>query len=42
MNTINNANSQIYIDIPGEDKVVCLLNSYLGLNFDVLHAATKN
>ena len=40
--TINTANSQIYINIPREDSVVSLLNSYLDLNFDVLHAATNN
>ena len=42
ISTINTANSQIYINIPGEDSVVSLLNSYLDLNFDVLHAATNN
>ena len=42
INTINTANSQIYINIPGEDSVISLLNSYLELNFDVLHAATNN
>ena len=40
--TINTANSQVYINIPREDSVVSLLNSYLDLNFGVLHAATKN
>ena len=40
--TINTANSQIYINIPREDSVISLLNSYLDLNFDVLHAATNN
>ena len=39
--TINTANSQIYINVPREDRVISLLNSYLDLNFDVLHAATK-
>ena len=42
ISTINTANSQIYINIPREDSVVSLLNSYLDLNFDVLHAATNN
>ena len=42
ISTINTANSQIYINIPREDSVVSLLNSYLELNFDVLHAATNN
>ena len=42
ISTINTANSQIYIIIPREDSVISLLNSYLELNFDVLHAATNN
>ena len=42
ISTINTANSQIYIKIPGEDSVISLLNSYLDLNFDVVHAATNN
>ena len=41
-NTINTANSQIYINTPREDSVSSLLNSYLDLNFDVLHAASGN
>ena len=42
ISTINTANSQIYINIPREDSVISLLNSYLNLNFDVVHAATNN
>ena len=42
ISTINTANSQIYINIPIEGSVISLLNSYLELNFDVLHAATSN
>ena len=42
INTINTANSQVYINIPREDSVISLLNSYLDLNFDVLHARTNN
>ena len=42
ISTINTANSQVYIIIPREDSVISLLNSYLELNFDVLHAATNN
>ena len=42
ISTINNPNSQVYINIPKEDSVISLLNSYLELNFDVLHAATNN
>ena len=42
ISTINSANSQIYIIIAREDGVVSLLNSYLELNFDVLHAANIN
>ena len=38
--TINTSNSQININIPREDTVISLLNSYLGLHFDVLRAAT--
>ena len=42
ISTINTANSQIYINIPREDSVISLLNSYLEKNFDVLQAATNN
>ena len=42
ISTINTANSQIYINIPREHSVISLLNSYIELNFDVLHAANKN
>ena len=42
ISTINTANSQIYINIPREDSVISLLNSYLNINFDVLNAATNN
>ena len=42
ISTINTANSQVYINIPREDSVISLLNSYLESNFDVLHAATNN
>ena len=42
ISTINTANSQIYINIPREYSVISLLNSYLELNFDVLHAANNN
>ena len=42
ISTINTANSQTYINIPREDSVISLLNSYLELNFDVLHAADNN
>ena len=42
ISTINTANSQIYINIPREDSVISLLNSYLELNFDVLQAANNN
>ena len=42
ISTINTANSQIYINIPREDSVISLLNSYNELNFDVLHAADNN
>ena len=42
ISTINTANSQICINIPREDSVISLLNSYLELNFDVLQAANNN
>ena len=42
ISTINTANSQVYINIPREDSVVSLLNSYLELNFDVLRADNSN
>ena len=42
ISTRNTANSQIFINIPREDSVFSLLNSYLDLNFDVVHAATNN
>ena len=40
--TINTANSQVYINIPREDSVISLLNSYLEVNFDVLRADNSN
>ena len=40
--TKNTPNSQVYINIPREDSVISLLNSYLEFNFDVLHAVTNN
>ena len=36
INSINTANSQMYINIPRENSVAPLLNSYLDLNFEVL------
>ena len=42
ISTINTANSQIYINLPREDSVISLLNSYLELKFDVLNTATYN
>ena len=42
ISTINTDNSQIYITISGEESVISLLNSYLGLNLDVVQAATNN
>ena len=42
ISTTNTANSQIYINLPREDSVISLLNSYIDLNFDVVHAATNN
>ena len=37
--TINTPNSQIYINIPREDSVISLLNSYLDLNFEIIKKA---
>ena len=34
--TINTPNSQIFINIPREDSVISLLNSYLDLSFEVI------
>ena len=42
ISTINTANSQVYINMPREDSVISLLNSYLELNFDVLRADNSN
>ena len=42
ISTINTANSQIYINIPREDSVISLLNSYIELNFDALRADNSN
>ena len=42
ISAINTVNLLVYINIPREDSVISLLNSYLEINFDVLHAATKN
>ena len=42
ISTINTPKSQIYINRPTEDCVISLLNSYIELNFGVLHAATGN
>ena len=42
ISTINTANSQVYINIPREDSVISLLNSYLELKFDVLRADNSN
>ena len=42
ISTINTATSQIYVNKPREDSVNSFLNSYLDLNFDVVHAATTN
>ena len=42
ISTINTANSQIYINISREDSLFSLLNSYLDLDLDMVHAATNN
>ena len=40
--TINTPNSQIYINIPREDFVISLINSYLDLNFEVIKKADNS
>ena len=40
--TINTPNSQIYINIPREDSVISLLNSYLDLKFEVIKRADNS
>ena len=40
--TINTPNSQIYINIPREDSVISLLNSYLDFNFEVIKRADNS
>ena len=40
--TINTPNSQIYINIPREDSIISLLNSYLDLNFEVIKKADNS
>ena len=39
--TISTASSRICLNIHREDSVIFLINSYLDLNFDVLHADTN-
>ena len=40
--TINTPNSQMYVNIPGEDSVISLLNCYLDLNFEVIKRADNS
>ena len=42
ISTIKTANSQLYIRTPRENSVTSLSNSYLEINFDVLHAASND
>ena len=42
ISTINTANSQNYINIPREDSVISLLDSYIELIFDVLRVDNSN
>ena len=42
ISTLNTPNAQLFINLPRKDSAIILLNSYLELNFDVLHAATGN
>ena len=40
--TINTPNSQIYNNIPREDSVISLMNSYLDLNFEIIKRADNS
>ena len=40
--TINTPKSQIFINIPREDSLISLLNSYLDLNFEVIKKADNS
>ena len=40
--TINTPYSQIYVNIPREDSVISLLNSYLDLSFEVIKRADNS
>ena len=40
--TIDSPNSQIYINIPREDSVISLLNSFLDMNFEVIKGADNS
>ena len=42
ISTINNAKSQIVINISREDSNNSLLKSYLDIDFNVLHACTDS
>ena len=42
ISTINTASSQIYINIPREDSLISLLNSYIDINFDVVHGVNND
>ena len=42
ISTINTPNNQIYMNIPREDSVISLLNSYLDLNFEVIKRADNS
>ena len=42
ISTINTPNSQMYVNVPREDSVMSLLNSYLEINFEVTIEADKS
>ena len=42
VSTIKTADSQIYINIPREDSVISLINSYLDLNFEIIKKADNS
>ena len=35
--TVNNANSNISVSLPREDAYICLQNSFISLDFEVLY-----
>ena len=42
IDTINTANSEVYVNIPREGSVIFLCSSYVDLKFDVVQGVTNN